>query len=496
MSSAEFRERGHEMVDWIADYWDRLDQWPVRSQVSPGDIAAKLPDNPPEHPGGPEEWSAIFQDLEEIIVPGITHWQHPGFFAYFPANASGPSVLGELLSAGLGAQGMLWQTSPAMTEVETRMLDWMVGAFGLPDAFHTARSNGLGGGVIQSTASEATLVAMLAARPRALRSNPGLSADSLTAYASEQAHSSVIKAAMIAGLAAHPDDFSQVRKIEVDATMGMDINQLARRMEEDREAGRVPFFVCATVGTTATTGIDPVDGVSGVLGSGGERPWLHVDAAFAGVMALCPEYRHLFRGVDAADSFVVNAHKWLLTNFDCSLFWVRDRHALLSALAITPDYLRNAATESGQVIDYRDWQIPLGRRFRALKLWFVLRHYGLEGLRSHLRKHMDMAAQFEQWVQEDSRFEVVAPRTSSLVCFRPVGSDAQAHALLDAVNATGEVYLTHCMLPRFDQHGDRTGSCMALRMAVGGMKTRLEDVARAWSILTEQAEYLSASSNG
>jgi len=276
----------------------------------------------------------------------------------------------------------------------------------------------------------------------------------------------------------------------------MDINQLARRMEEDREAGRVPFFVCATVGTTATTGIDPVDGVSGVLGSGGERPWLHVDAAFAGVMALCPEYRHLFRGVDAADSFVVNAHKWLLTNFDCSLFWVRDRHALLSALAITPDYLRNAATESGQVIDYRDWQIPLGRRFRALKLWFVLRHYGLEGLRSHLRKHMDMAAQFEQWVQEDSRFEVVAPRTSSLVCFRPVGSDAQAHALLDAVNATGEVYLTHCMLPRFDQHGDRTGSCMALRMAVGGMKTRLEDVARAWSILTEQAEYLSASSNG
>ncbi len=468
MDAETFRALGHQLVDWVAEYWERVESLPVRSELAPGDVSAMLPESAPEEP---EDWSAILSDLERVIVPGTTHWQHPGFFAYFPANVSGPSVLGELVSAGLGAQGMLWQTSPAMTELETRVLDWMAQLLGLSPAFRSDAPGGMGGGVIQGTASEATLVSMLAARSR-----HDVPLAKLRVYASEQTHSSAVKAAMIAGLATGPDDDRQVRQIPVDEQFRMRPEALAAAIRSDREAGAVPIWVCATVGTTGTCAVDPVSAVADVIASEAPDAWLHVDGAFAGVLALCPEHRHLFEGVDRADSVVVNAHKWLLTNFDCSLFWSRDRASLLRALSITPEYLRNAATESGSVIDYRDWQIPLGRRFRSMKLWFVLRHYGASGLRTFLRQHIALAGDFAARVDAHPGLERVAPVHTSLVCFRAVEGNEASRALLEAVNASGEVYLTHTTVP-----DGRGGQHFVLRLAIGGVRTTAAHVDLAWA---------------
>ena len=486
MDPEAFRRVGHQLVDWVADYWDRVGDLPVRSQVQPGDVVRSLPDRAPEAPGGDELWADILRDVEEIIMPGMTHWQHPSFFAYFPANVSAPSVLGELLAAGLGGQGMSWQTSPAMTELEMRVLDWMVHALDLPTAFLSSET---GGGVIQGTASEATLVALLSARARARREHPDRPDTTLVAYASEDAHSSVLKAAMIAGLAKNPEDDRQLRVVPMDASMGMRVDLLEKMMREDAQAGLLPFFVCATIGTTSATGVDPVDAIGKCLAAHPTRPWLHVDGAYAGVLALCPEHRASSVGMERADSFVVNAHKWLLTNFDCSLFWVKDRAPLLDALAVTPEYLRNRATESGEVIDYRDWQVPLGRRFRSLKLWFVLRTYGLEGLRTYLREHVAWATSFEGWVAADPRFEIVAPRTSALVCFRPVGEDRLGRALMESINASGAAYLTHTTVPVFDEGGEEIGERrFSLRLALGGARTRPEHVRALWEQVVSWAD--------
>ncbi|MFT4626923.1 MAG: aromatic-L-amino-acid decarboxylase, partial [Myxococcota bacterium] len=422
MNAATFRTLGHRLVDWVADYWDRVESLPVRSPLAPGQVAARLPAAAPE---APDDWEAILADLDEVVVPGLTHWQHPSFFAYYPANVSGPSVLGELVSAGLGAQGMLWQTSPAMTEVETRVLDWMADLLGLSAEFRSDAPTG--GGVIQGTASEATLVSLLAARARA-----GGPVAELCVYTSSQAHSSVVKAAMVAGLAQGPDDRRQVRLIPVDDALQMRPDALTAAIRADRAAGMTPAWVCATVGTTGTAAVDPVPAIADVIEAEAPQAWLHVDSAYAGVLGLCPEHRHLLAGVERADSLVVNAHKWLLTNFDCSLFWTRDRPAVLDALSITPDYLRNAASDSGSVIDYRDWQVPLGRRFRALKLWFVLRHYGAEGLRRYLRAHVELARSFEAKVRSDPRFICVGDRHAALVCFRLGSGDGPTRALLGA----------------------------------------------------------------
>jgi aromatic-L-amino-acid/L-tryptophan decarboxylase len=478
MNPDEFRALGHRMVDWIADYWGRvgMGQHPVLSQVRPGDVLAMLPDHPPmEGMGATSDWDSVFRDLGEVILPGVTHWQSPNFFAYFPANASGPGVLGELLSAGLGVQGMLWATSPACTELETRMLDWMAEMIGLPASF---MSGGEGGGVIQGTASEATLVAMLAARKRA----EGGAGD-LVAYASTQAHSSVMKAAMIAGVARGPDDRERVRLIEVDEKCAIRPEALERAMREDLAAGRLPFFVCATVGTTSSGGVDSISGMARAVQALGRsttprRPspgaWIHVDAAWAGAACVCPEHRWMLEGVERADSIAFNPHKWLLTNFDCNCFWTRDRRAIIGALSVTPEYLRNKASESGAVIDYRDWQVPLGRRFRALKLWFAIRHYGVEGLRAHVREHVRIAEVFEGLVRGDDRFELPAPRSLSLVCFRLRDEgDAGNRELLERINASGKAYLTHTVLDgRF-----------VLRMAIGATLTREEHVRGAWALI-------------
>jgi aromatic-L-amino-acid decarboxylase len=468
------------MVDAVADYMTRVDSMPVLPACKPGDVLRQLPTGAPQAPGGVEGWDAIFADVERVILPSITNWQSPNFYGFFPANSSGPAILGELLAAGLGVQGMLWLTSPACTELEMRVLDWLVDALGLPDAFrHEPRhlapgSKPLGGGVIQSTASDATLVSLLAARERVQRDGRG---GHLTLYTSTQAHSSVIKAAMIAGLATSPEDRTHLRLIETDHAFAMDVAALETALRADLAAGRTPAYVCATIGTTSSTAVDPVADIAAALQRAGcERTWLHVDAAHSGSALICPEFRPMSRGIEHADSFCFNPHKWLLTNFDCDCFFTRDRAALLGALSITPEYLRNAATDTG-AIDFRDWQVPLGRRFRALKLWFVIRHYGVEGLRAYIREHVRLAALFEELVRSDDRFEIVAPRTANLVCFRLKAGDDATKRLLERVNSSGRLYMTHTVLP---------GVGYTIRMAIGATTTQEPHVRAAWDIIRAQ----------
>lgn len=468
MSPDEFRRVGREVVEIIAQYYETIESRPVLSRVEPGEILAQLPGEPPEHG---ESWPAILADIERVVMPGLTHWQSPRFFGYFPASASFPAILADLLCSGLCVQGMLWQTSPACTEVEMRVLDWLGRAIGLPDEFLFAHPNG--GGVIQGTASEASLAAMIAARHRAV--SAGADPASLCAYASSQAHSSIAKDARILGL-----DERRLGLIGVDASLAMRPDELERRMRADRAAGLTPFFVCATLGTTSSAAVDPLEEI-GIIAQR-ERAWLHVDAAYAGSALLCPEHRWMARGVERADSFNFNPHKWMLVNFDCSAFWTRDRSSLIGALSIMPEYLRNRASERG-AIDYRDWQIPLGRRFRALKLWFVMRHYGLEGLRAHIRSHVRLAEVFESWVREDDRFVMDVERRLSLVCFRLRAGDDATHALLERINQSGRAFLIHSSIPVGPSGEPR----IVLRMAIGAPGAAESHIREAWEVIRREA---------
>jgi len=454
MTPDEFRRHGHETIEWVARYMENVASYPVLSPVEPGDVRAALPPSPPEQG---EPFEAVLGDLDRAILPGITHWQSPRFFAFFPGNASGPAILGELLSAGLGVQGMLWASSPGCTEVETLMLDWLVELLDLPAAF---LSTGRGGGVIQDSASSATLCALLAARHRA-------GTNDLVVYTSNQAHSSVEKAARVAGLTEPP------RFVDVDESFAMRPEALAKAMAADSDGA--PSFVCATVGTTSSTALDPVPAITEVARQHGA--WLHVDAAFAGSAAVCPELRFVNDGLEAADSYCFNPHKWLLTNFDCDCLWVADRSTLISALSVLPEYLRNAASESGAVIDYRDWQIPLGRRFRALKLMATLRWYGAEGLRSHIRSGVALAQELAGWVKADPDFELAAPVPLSLVCLRHVGGDEVNQRILDAVNRSGRAYLTHT----------RLDGRLTIRVAIGNPHTALADIRELWDLMLASA---------
>ncbi len=469
MPPEDFRRYGHAVVDWIADYHQNIESFPVLSQIQPGQVRATLPAEPPLQG---ETFEAILRDVDKLILPGITHWQSPNFFAYFPSNTSGPSILGELLSAGLGVQGMLWATSPACTELETYVLDWLVDMLGLPAKL---KSTGKGGGVIQDTASSATLCALLAARERATgyRSNERGCDGRLVAYTSNQAHSSIEKAVRIAGLGS-----ANLRLIEVDERFALRPEALARQIEQDRQAGLIPCFLCATVGTTSSNAIDPVPEIGRICREAGL--WLHVDAAMSGTAALCPEYRHIHDGVELADSYAFNPHKWMFTNFDCNCFYVTDRTALIKTLSVLPEYLRNQATESGAVIDYRDWHIQLGRRFRALKLWFVIRHYGIEGLRHHIKRHIELAQNFAQWLNESEAFELAAPAPLNLVCFRHKDGDTMNRRLLDRLNQSGRMYLTHTTL-----NGQYT-----LRFCVGQVRTEARHVEEAWRMIQETAATL------
>jgi aromatic-L-amino-acid decarboxylase len=469
MDPETFRRWGYALVDWIAAYHAKVGDLPVLSPVQPGQIRAALPPRPPEHP---EPFAAVMADIDDIVLPGITHWQSPNFFAFFPANTSFPSILGELLSAGLGVQGMLWATSPACTELETQVLDWMAEMLALPPAF---RSGGSGGGVIQDSASGAALCALLAARERAtgFASNETGACGHLTAYCSTQTHSSVEKAVKIAGLGR-----ANLRLIDVDASFAMRPERLRDAIAQDKKDGRLPCFVCATVGTTSSNGMDPVAAIGAICRQNGL--WLHVDGAMAGTAAICPEFRHFQDGLDLADSYCFNPHKWMFTNFDCDCFFVADRSALIKTLSILPEYLRNKATESGAVIDYRDWQVPLGRRFRALKLWFVIRHYGVEGLRHHVRRHVALAREFAGWVSASADFTLAVNPPLNLVCFHHRGSNAFNRVLLERLNRSGRLYLSHTEL----------NGRFVLRLCIAQTHTAAAHVAAAWDMIRQTAGQL------
>lgn len=469
MTPDEFREHGKQVVDWIADYLETVESRPVRSQVEPGDVRGALPAHPPEQGEG---FGEILADLDRVVLPGITHWQHPSFFAYYPANSSGPGILGDLLSSGLGVQGMLWATSPACTELETVAVDWFAELLGLP-----FRTDGPGGGVIQDSASSASLLAIIAALHRTSGgtvAQQGIT-ERHTVYVSTETHSALAKAARIVGVGA-----DNVRVVGVDQkTLAMDVAELDRMLAADRAAGAVPVLVCATVGTTSTAAIDPIRAVGEVCRRHGV--WLHVDAAYAGVAAVCPELRWVNDGVaEYADSYATNPHKWLLTNFDCTTMWVADREPLVAALSIQPEFLRNNATSSGAVVDYRDWQVPLGRRFRALKLWAVMRWYGAEGLREHIRTGLAQATSLAGWVTADADFVLHEPQTLGLVCFRPrwpalseEDADAATLRLMESLNNSGALYLTHT----------KVAGRVVLRMALGGTRTEQRHVEAAWQAI-------------
>ena len=467
LTPSQFREEGKKIIDWIADYYENVDQFPVLSQVKPGEIIASLPEKPPVKG---EPFDDMISDLNSKIIPGITHWQSPNFFAYFPSNTSFPSILGDLVSSGLGVQGMIWATSPAATELETRVLDWLAEMMDMPEKF---RSSSTGGGVIQDTASTAALTAVIAARERAtgFESNKKGVRQKLTAYVSGQTHSSIEKAVKMAGTGT-----DNLRIIDVTEQFAMKPDLLKQQIQKDKKEGFIPFFVCATIGTTSSNAIDPVRKIGEVCRE--ENCWLHVDAAMAGTAMVCPEFRHFKDGVELADSYSFNPHKWMFTNFDCDVFWVGNRQDLINTFSILPEYLRNKATESGEVFDYRDWHIQLGRRFRSLKLWFVIRHYGVEGLQFHVRKHIELSQKFASWVNESDDFELVVEPPLNLVCFRHKNGDDFNMKLMNEVNSTGQAYFTHTKL------NDK----VVLRMCIAQTHTEEENVMKTWQLICETAK--------
>lgn len=461
-----FRQHGHEFIDWLADYFENIEKYPVKPDVQPGDIIKQLPISPPETA---EQMDDIFQDFKEIIIPGITHWQHPGWMAYFPANNSPASVLAEVLTAGLGAQCMSWQTSPVATELEERVMDWLRQMIGLPEHF---------AGVIQDTASTATLAALISAREKAtnLRSNKKGIEKTMRVYSSTEAHSSIEKAVKIAGLGSE-----NLRLISTDNTFAMQVQALEQAIEQDIAAGFLPVCVVAAIGSTSSMAMDPVDEIASICKK--FNLWLHVDAAFAGTAAIVPELRGFMKGTEKADSLVFNPHKWMLTNFDCSAYFVSDPAMLVQAFEMKPEYLKTAADK--QVKNYRDWGIQLGRRFRALKLWFVIRSYGVEGLRAMVREHVRLAVLFAQLLQQDNRFEIMAPVQLSLVCFRlnPGGLNQESlnqlnQKFLETINSNPSIFLTHTTL-KWNY---------TIRMAIGSRTTSEKHIKQAWEIIRIEAD--------
>ena len=470
MDLREFRTQAHRVADWMADYLEGLERRPVTPSLAPGSIRQQFPASAPVS-GVP--FSETLAEFERVVMPGMAHWQHPGWFGYFPADTSPASVLAEMMTAAMGANCMSWATCPAGTETEQAMMEWLRGLVGLPKEFT---------GVIQDTASSATLVALLSARERATNfawsrlgaATPG--ADKLTVYASREAHSSIAKGVRLAGLGEE-----RLRLIDTDADFALRADLLERAMTDDVRAGFRPACIVATVGTTSSTAVDPVPAIAQLARRHGA--WLHVDAAYAGSAAVLPEMRHHFAGVELADSFVFNPHKWLFTNFDCSAYYVRDVETLVRTCGLTPEYLKS--THDGAVVNYRDWGIPLGRRFRALKLWFVLRDFGVEGLQAKIREHIALAAELRRWVEETPGFEAMAPSPFGLVCFRyrPAGTgdgksiDDLNRRLLEAVNATGRALLTHTTL----------NGRYVLRMSIGSLALTRAYLQEVWGLIGECA---------
>jgi aromatic-L-amino-acid decarboxylase len=475
MDPEAFRREAHRIADWIADYLRDPGRYPVLAQVRPGGVRESLPT---EAPASGEPFDAIFADFERVILPAVTHWNHPGFFAYFAISGSGPGVLAEFLSAALNVQAMLWRTSPAATELEEVALGWLRTLLGLPESFE---------GVIYDTASISTLHALAAAREMAV---PRVRAEGIAGradvgrmrvYCSDQAHSSIDKAVILLGLG-----HDALRRVPSDAEFRLRPEALAAAIDEDRAAGLTPLAVVATVGTTSSTSVDPVGAIAAICER--ERLWLHVDAAYAGVAAMIPGYEWVLRDAERADSLVVNPHKWLFTPFDLSAFYCRRMDVVRSAFALTPEYLKTL--ESAPVRNLMDTGVQLGRRFRALKLWMVLRHFGAHGIRARLAEHIRLARLFASWIDASDTFERMAPAPFSVVCFRARATAGGESAnerlnarLLEAVNATGEIFLSHT---RLDGH-------FVLRLAVGNLHTTEAHVLRAWTLLQREAASIRAS---
>ena len=437
--AADLRRDGRAAVDWAADYLERVGDLPVLAQVAPGEIRSRLPAAPPDDP---EPFSAVLRDLDEVLVPGVTHWQHPRFFAYFATSASEPGILAELLAATLNSVGILWRTAPASTELESVVLDWTAQLLGLPSGWH---------GHIEDTASTGTLAAMIAARETTGRNE---------VVCSEQTHSSVEKGARMLGM--------KLRTVETDGEFRLRVDELGDL--------RDTALVVATVGTTASAAVDPVVEIADACAAAGT--WLHVDGAYAGSAMVCPEFRWAFDGVERADSLVVNPHKWLLTPMDCSLLWTSRPADLRAAFSLVPEYLRTPDAEDA--LSLSEYGPALGRRFRALKLWAVLRCYGRSGLQEHIRRGVALASRFEEWVVGEPGWEVCAPRHFSLVCFRGPGDDERNRALLEAVNDGGQAFLSHAVI----------GGRYVLRLAVGQMSTTEADVRLTWDVLRDVSQSL------
>ena len=468
MKNADFRKHAHELVDWMADYLEHVEQYPVRPPTIPGEILHQLPGHAPI---AGEPFAAIFDDFRNIIVPGMTHWQNPSFFGYFPANTSGPSILAEMLTATLGAQCMSWVTSPAATELEERVMEWLREMLGLPADFT---------GVIQDTASSATLCSILTAREAKTNyavNGRGFSADQrFTVYCSSEAHSSIEKAVKIAGLGK-----DQLRKIPVDTAYAMIPEELDRSICSDQAAGWTPLCVTAAIGTTGSTAIDPLRAIGDICRTHGV--WLHVDAALAGTALVLPELRWMIDGIEAVDTFVFNPHKWMFTNFDCSAYFVRDPAALVRTFEILPEYLKTA--EGNHVKNYRDWGLQMGRRFRALKLWFVIRSFGVAGLQEKVRYHIELAQMLVGKISATTDFEILAPVPLNAICFRyrprTVTDEKELSrlnaGLMERLNATGKVFLTHTKL-----NGHFT-----LRLVIAQTNVEERHVLQAWEMIQRMA---------
>lgn len=466
MTTAEFRNHAHHLVDWMADYLENLEAYPVKPLIIPGDIKAKLPENAPAEP---ERFEEIFSDFKNVILPGMTHWQHPRFFAYFPANNSEPSILAEMLTATMGAQCMLWLTSPAAEELEERMMEWLRNMLGLPSEFT---------GVIQDSSSTSTLVALLTAREKHTGyeiNRRGFFADNkFRVYTSDQAHSSVDKDVKIAGIG-----IENLVKIETDDHYAMIPSLLEKAVSGDLEMGYRPLSVVSTLGTTSSTAMDPLDEIGKICGK--YNCWHHVDASYAGTALLLPEMRRLGRGVERADSFVVNPHKWMFTNFDCSAYFVKDKQALVNTFSVLPEYLKTP--EDRKVNNYRDWGIPLGRRFRALKLWFVIRTYGITGLQEKIRNHIAYGQWLKNEIIKTPGVELMAPVPLNLVCFRfkPDGVENEPEleiintSILQELNNSGKIFLTQTKL-----HGK-----YVIRFVAGQTHTSFEDVKKGWELIKQ-----------
>ncbi|XP_076135671.1 aromatic-L-amino-acid decarboxylase [Alosa pseudoharengus] len=474
MDATEFRRRGREMVDYIADYIENIEKRQVYPDVEPGYLRGLIPQEAPEDP---DSYDDVVKDIERVIMPGVTHWHSPYFYAYFPTASSFPAMLADMLSGAIGCIGFSWAASPACTELETVMLDWLGKMLNLPEDF-IAGTSGKGGGVIQGSASDATLVALLAARRRKvqqiLAEQPDRSeADiisKLVAYTSDQAHSSVERAGLIGSM--------RMRKVPTDEKFAVRGEAFRRIIEEDKNAGLIPTYFCATLGTTPSCAFDHITELGPICNA--ENMWMHIDAAYAGSSFICPEFRPLLNGVEFADSFNFNPHKWLLVNFDCSTMWVKRRSDLIGAFKMDPLYLKHDHEESGLITDYRHWQIPLGRRFRSLKMWFVFRMYGVKGLQDYIRQHVRLAKEFESMVRNDPRFEISADVILGLVCFRLKGSNELNEALLKQINSARRIHLVPCQL----------AGTFVLRFAICARTTELRHVQEAWHHISELASEL------